>query len=235
RWRGEFPVTELGRYVFTIEAWVDHFETWSRQLAKRLAAGQDVRLEPEVGARMIEETAARADGTTADSARLRELAKPLRIPNPHPAASPPTSPASGEANAELTTPRRRYADRAQRTTEARQHQVRAARRAGKPVGDRIRGGRPRGGEPSARHPRRLPPPGQDRRGRGHRRGARHRVSVLTRSPLHARASRVVQAPARRLDPVRGKPAEEVRGHLPVRLRDRALARALAGASVDRPL
>ena len=123
RWRGEFPVTELGRYVFTIEAWVDHFETWSRQLAKRLAAGQDVRLELEVGARMIEETAARADGTTADSARLRELAKSLRIPNPHPAASPPTSPASGEVNGELTTLMRRYADRAQATTYGREVEV----------------------------------------------------------------------------------------------------------------
>ena len=123
RWRGEFPATELGRYVFTIEAWVDHFETWSRQLAKRLAAGQDVRLELEVGARMIEETAARADGTTADSARLRELAKSLRIPNPHPAASPPTSPASGEVNGELTTLMRRYADRAQATTYAREVEV----------------------------------------------------------------------------------------------------------------
>ena len=32
RWRGEFPVTELGRYRFTVEGWVDPFETWSRQL-----------------------------------------------------------------------------------------------------------------------------------------------------------------------------------------------------------
>src|SRR5437773_1533141 len=76
-----------------------------------------------VGARMIEETAARADGTTADSARLRELAKSLRIPNPHPAASPPTSPASGEVNGELTTLMRRYADRAQATTYGREVEV----------------------------------------------------------------------------------------------------------------
>src|SRR5207249_8207888 len=41
-WRGEFPVTDLGRYQFTVEGWVDHFETWSRQLAKRVQAGQDV-------------------------------------------------------------------------------------------------------------------------------------------------------------------------------------------------
>src|SRR5437868_8909663 len=78
RWRGEFPVTELGRYVFTIEGWVDHFETWSRQLAKRLQAGQDVKVELEVGARIVEEAAARADGAGADAARLKTLATSLR-------------------------------------------------------------------------------------------------------------------------------------------------------------
>jgi len=38
RWQAEFPVTELGRYVYTVEGWIDHFGTWSRQLAKRLEA-----------------------------------------------------------------------------------------------------------------------------------------------------------------------------------------------------
>src|SRR6266851_3049540 len=47
RWRAEFAVTELGRYRFTIEAWVDPFETWSRQFAKRVEAGQDVDQELE--------------------------------------------------------------------------------------------------------------------------------------------------------------------------------------------
>src|SRR5207245_380939 len=65
RWRGEFPVTDLGRYVFTVEGWVDHYETWSRQLAKRVQAGQDVTIELEAGARMVEEAAARADGRAA--------------------------------------------------------------------------------------------------------------------------------------------------------------------------
>src|SRR5580704_2072911 len=27
RWAGEFKVTEMGRYRFKIEGWVDHFET----------------------------------------------------------------------------------------------------------------------------------------------------------------------------------------------------------------
>src|SRR5216684_2302850 len=78
RWRGEFPVTELGRYLFTLEGWVDPFETWSRQLAKRLQAGQDVAVELEVGARLIEQAAARADGNAADATRLKELSKALR-------------------------------------------------------------------------------------------------------------------------------------------------------------
>src|SRR5438874_1335068 len=99
RWRGEFPVTELGRYAYTIEAWVDHFETWSRRLAKRLAAGQDVRLELEVGARMLEETASaagraqgaiQAGGGAADAARLRELAKSLRARSPRATESSPS-------------------------------------------------------------------------------------------------------------------------------------------------
>ena len=78
RWRGEFPVTELGRYVYTVEAWVDHFGTWSRQLAKRLAAGQDVKVELEAGARMVEAASQRADGAARDAARLATLSKALR-------------------------------------------------------------------------------------------------------------------------------------------------------------
>ncbi len=114
RWRGEFPVTELGRYVYTIEAWVDHFESWSRQLAKRVAAGQDVTVELEVGARMLEETAGRENGAAADAARLRELARSLRAPrqvaepSPHPpgiaARSGSPSPASGEGKSGPPSP-----------------------------------------------------------------------------------------------------------------------------------
>src|SRR5258708_22056698 len=52
RWRGEFAVTALGRYLFTLEGWVDHFETWRRQFFKRVEARQDVAVELEVAARM---------------------------------------------------------------------------------------------------------------------------------------------------------------------------------------
>src|SRR5438874_10837204 len=45
RWRGEFDAAGLGRHQFTVEAWVDHFRTWSRDLSKRVEAGQEVALE----------------------------------------------------------------------------------------------------------------------------------------------------------------------------------------------
>jgi starch synthase (maltosyl-transferring) len=76
RWRGEFMVGELGRYLYSIQAWVDAFETWSRQFAKRIEAGQDITLELEVAARMIEAAAGRADGS--DSNRLRAYASSVR-------------------------------------------------------------------------------------------------------------------------------------------------------------
>ncbi len=78
RWRGGFTVAALGRYLFTLEGWVDHFETWRRQFAKRVEAGQDVALELEVAARMVEATALRTDGNTAEADRLHQYARSLR-------------------------------------------------------------------------------------------------------------------------------------------------------------
>ena len=76
RWRGEFMVGELGRYFYTIQGWVDAFETWSRQFAKRVEAGQEIALELEVAARMVEAAATRADGS--DSNRLQAHAGAIR-------------------------------------------------------------------------------------------------------------------------------------------------------------
>ena len=46
---GEFRVTRLGRHVYTVRAWIDRFGSWSRDLAKRVDAGQDVDDRPEIG------------------------------------------------------------------------------------------------------------------------------------------------------------------------------------------
>ncbi len=66
RWFGEFPVTQLGRYRFTIHAWVDHWETWRRDLLKRIAANNDTALDYLIGAEHIESAAQRAEPPDAD-------------------------------------------------------------------------------------------------------------------------------------------------------------------------
>ncbi len=75
RWRGEFTVTELGRYCYTLQAWVDHFQSWRRDLRKRLAAGQDVTVDLLRGAELILEASKRASG--ADAQRLQAWARSL--------------------------------------------------------------------------------------------------------------------------------------------------------------
>jgi starch synthase (maltosyl-transferring) len=54
RWQGSFQVQELGRYLYTVSAWIDHFKSWSRALAKRIEANQDVTVDLLIGAEMIE-------------------------------------------------------------------------------------------------------------------------------------------------------------------------------------
>jgi len=76
RWRAEFTATELGRYVYTVEGWVDGFLTWRQRLAKRVAAGQDIASELEVGAKLVEAAAARA--RAEDATALLKFADMLR-------------------------------------------------------------------------------------------------------------------------------------------------------------
>ena len=75
RWRAEIMVSQLGRYVYTVQGWVDRFQTWRRQLAKRIAAGQDVAQELKLGAQLVEAAAKRAQG--AESAVLAKHAAGL--------------------------------------------------------------------------------------------------------------------------------------------------------------
>lgn len=60
RWRGEFECSQVGTFEYQIEAWVDHFLTWRRDLKKRIDAGQDITVDLEIGARLIEAAAVRA-------------------------------------------------------------------------------------------------------------------------------------------------------------------------------
>jgi len=76
RWRGEFFVAKPGQYHYTIEGWIDHFQTWRSALMKRVAAQQNVNVELLVGADLIEEAAGQAPPKNAEL--LRQWAKRLR-------------------------------------------------------------------------------------------------------------------------------------------------------------
>ena len=73
RWRGAFSVAKEGRYEYTIEGWIDRFQTWRDALAKRISAGQDVHVDLLIGTELIEAAAARATGE--DAGRLRQWAR----------------------------------------------------------------------------------------------------------------------------------------------------------------
>lgn len=79
RWRAEFTAAELGRILYTVEARVEPFLTWLRDLRKRLEAGQDARPELPVGAGLAAAAAGRAEaaGKKAEARRLKDLAKDL--------------------------------------------------------------------------------------------------------------------------------------------------------------
>jgi starch synthase (maltosyl-transferring) len=76
RWRASFEVTVPGRYRYTLEAWVDPYRTWRHDLRRRVDAGQDVGVDLQIGAALIDEAARRASGT--DARHLQVLAAILR-------------------------------------------------------------------------------------------------------------------------------------------------------------
>ena len=76
RWRGAFTVDEVGRYCYTVLAWVDHFKTWSRDLAKRVDAGQDVAVDLLIGAALVEAAVVRAPKAAAS--QLKAVGELLR-------------------------------------------------------------------------------------------------------------------------------------------------------------
>jgi starch synthase (maltosyl-transferring) len=54
RWGATFTVTELGEYEYTIEAWVDRFGSWLKELVAKVDAEQDVSSELLEGAELIQ-------------------------------------------------------------------------------------------------------------------------------------------------------------------------------------
>jgi starch synthase (maltosyl-transferring) len=79
-WRSEVPIGEQGTYRFRIEGWIDTWATWRSDLAKRIAADQEVVGELREGAALVGGAArrARAAGASDDAGRLKDAAAVLR-------------------------------------------------------------------------------------------------------------------------------------------------------------
>jgi starch synthase (maltosyl-transferring) len=71
RWRASFTVAEYTKYEYTVEGWVDRFESWRSGLSKKVGAAQDVSSELLEGAALVREAAARARGAQRTSLSKR--------------------------------------------------------------------------------------------------------------------------------------------------------------------
>jgi starch synthase (maltosyl-transferring) len=76
RWRGSFPVNQIGTYFYTITAWVDQFKTWRQDFKKRVEAKQkDIEINLRIGAQIVRDTAEHVSGS--DRRQLVNLAETL--------------------------------------------------------------------------------------------------------------------------------------------------------------
>lgn len=62
RWGGRFLLNKNTRYLYTIEAWMDQYESWRQEVEKKIQAGQDVKLELLEGRALVQKRA----GTVED-------------------------------------------------------------------------------------------------------------------------------------------------------------------------
>ena len=76
RWQATFTVTTIGEACYAVAGWIDHFTSWARDMAKRVAADTVTPIDLEIGARLIDAAAAQTSAAEAD--QLRGYAAALR-------------------------------------------------------------------------------------------------------------------------------------------------------------
>jgi starch synthase (maltosyl-transferring) len=80
-WEAEFAPPAVGRYRYTVTAWVDAFESWRHDMARRIDP-EDIRIASQVGAQEIAAAAGRAKGADAQAlARWSSELKTAAIEN----------------------------------------------------------------------------------------------------------------------------------------------------------
>ncbi len=74
RWSARFHTTDLGQYEYTVQAWIDRFATWRKELAKKSEAGQDVAGELLEGSELVAQAARRAPAAEGEWLRVQAAA-----------------------------------------------------------------------------------------------------------------------------------------------------------------
>ena len=69
RWRGEFEVGRLGRYLYTVTGWIDPFLSWRGEFARRTDPA-DISMAARVGSLLVAKAANRAGADDAETLRL---------------------------------------------------------------------------------------------------------------------------------------------------------------------
>ena len=256
-WAGSFEVDRPGLWSFRIDAWIDRVASFQEELRRKVAAGQtDLTSELSEGAALLGDEELTVETALAapagDALREGVVGDVLggRRPRRSPASARGTSSsrARGAASPECASTCRASPSSASTSSTCRRStrsDARTARAGTTPrraepgdVGSPWAIGAEEGGhdaiDPIARHREGAPRPRRRREEARDRDRARLRDPVLARPPVAERASRVVPPPPRRDAEVRREPAEAVPGHLQRRLRERGLARPLAGAARRRP-
>ena len=67
---------EFEPYLYTVQAWLDSYKTWIRDLVKKADAGQQIALDILTGAELASSAATRA--RTSDAQSLIELSAELK-------------------------------------------------------------------------------------------------------------------------------------------------------------
>ncbi len=76
RWRATFRTESVGSYWYRIIGWVDQFRTWRHDLKKRADAGQNLEVDLQIGAQLVQDASNRS-GDRETAAQLDDFAARL--------------------------------------------------------------------------------------------------------------------------------------------------------------
>lgn len=78
-WEGTFKVEKTGTYFFTVQAWVDKFKSWHRDMLRKLEAGTGNHTDLLIGVELIDNILLTYPAMTKkDSSFLKEVSKEMK-------------------------------------------------------------------------------------------------------------------------------------------------------------